>query len=83
MKSKKQERSASDDLFRMRLVQMLDQRNVLYRLAGKIDWDVVEERFGGLYAEEGRPGIPIRLGYTLKGWVGGAKRRVTVAIKRS
>jgi IS5 family transposase len=37
MKPKKQERSASDDLFRMRLEQMLDQRNALYRLAGKID----------------------------------------------
>jgi IS5 family transposase len=33
----------------------------LYRLAGKIDWDLAEARFGGLYAEEGRPGIPIRL----------------------
>ena len=61
MKPKKQERSRSDDLFRMRLEQMLDQRHALYRLAGKIDWTAVEERFGGLYAEEGRPGIPIRL----------------------
>jgi IS5 family transposase len=61
MRPKKQERSLSDDLFRMRLEQMLDQRNALYRLAGSIDWALVEERFGGLYAEEGRPGIPIRL----------------------
>ena len=61
MKPKQQERSVNDDLFRQRLEQMLDQRNALYRLAGKIDWALVEERFGGLYAEEGRPGIPIRL----------------------
>lgn len=61
MKPKKQESSACDDLFRMRLEQILDQRHVLYRLAGKIDWNAVEERFGGLYAEAGRPGIPIRL----------------------
>lgn len=45
----------------MRLEQILDQRHTLYRLAGKIDWNAVEARFGGLYAEEGRPGIPIRL----------------------
>ena len=61
MKPKKQERSHGDDLFRLRLEHMLDQRHPLYRLAGKIEWSAVEERFGGLYAEEGRPGIPIRL----------------------
>ena len=61
MKPKKQERSGCDDLFRMRLEQILDQRHALYRLAGKIGWGTVEERFGALYSEEGRPGIPIRL----------------------
>ncbi|BCT69125.1 IS5 family transposase [Nitrosospira sp. NRS527] len=61
MKPKKQERSGCDDLFRMRLEQMLDQRHALYRLSGKIDWTVVEDHFGALYSEEGRPGIPIRL----------------------
>jgi IS5 family transposase len=61
MKPKKQERSGCDDLFRMRLEQILDQRHALYRLGGKIDWVAVEERFGTLYSEEGRPGIPIRL----------------------
>lgn len=45
----------------MRLEQILDQRHALYRLAVKIDWEAAEARFGGLYAEEGRPGIPIRL----------------------
>ncbi|SHL08002.1 transposase, IS5 family, partial [Nitrosospira sp. Nsp11] len=61
MKPKKQETSTCDDLFRLRLEQILDQRHALYRLADKIDWNTVETRFGGLYAEEGRPGIPIRL----------------------
>ena len=61
MKPKKQERSGCDDLFRMRLEQILDQRHAPYRLAGKIDWAAVEERFGALYSEAGRPGIPIRL----------------------
>ncbi|SDY93407.1 transposase, partial [Nitrosomonas sp. Nm33] len=61
MKPKKQEPTPCDDLFRMRLEQMLDQRHELYRLAGKIDWSVVEERFDRLYSDEGRPAIPIRL----------------------
>jgi IS5 family transposase len=45
----------------MPLEQMLDQRHPLYRLAGKVAWAAAEERFGGLYTEESRPGIPIRL----------------------
>ena len=61
MKPKKQVHSACDDLFRMRLEQMLGQRHELYRLAGKIDWSVVKERFDPLYSEEGRPAIAIRL----------------------
>lgn len=61
MKPKKQDRKPIDDIFRLRLEQMLDQRHALYRLAGKIGWSLVEERFGGLYSEKGRPGIPIRL----------------------
>lgn len=40
---------------------MLDQRHELYRLSRKIDWQAAVEHFGVLYAEEGRPGIPIRL----------------------
>lgn len=61
MKPKKQERGGCDDLFRMRLEQILDRRHTLYRLGGKIDWAAAEEHFGALYSEEGRPGIPIRL----------------------
>ena len=61
MKPKLQESSPCDDLFRLRLEQLLDQRHILYRLADRIDWNAVEARFGGLYAEEGRPGVPIRL----------------------
>lgn len=61
MKPKKQERKPIDDIFRLRLEQMLDQRHALYRLARKIDWCLAEQRFGGLYSEKGRPGVPIRL----------------------
>lgn len=50
-----------EDIFRLRLEQMLDQRHALYRVAGKIDWSLAEQRFGGLYSEKGRPGIAVRL----------------------
>lgn len=51
-----------DDLFRARLSQQLDMRHPLVRLAGLIDWEVFEARFGELYHPHvGRPGVPIRL----------------------
>jgi IS5 family transposase len=51
-----------DDLFRARLSQQIDPRHPLVRLAGLIDWQVFETRFGELYHPHvGRPGIPIRL----------------------
>jgi transposase, IS5 family len=51
-----------DDLFRARLSQQIDVRHPLVRLAGVIDWDVFEARFGELYHPHlGRPGVPIRL----------------------
>lgn len=61
MKPKKPEKTVQEDLFRMRLDNLLDQKHELYRLASKLDWKAAEERFGALYSEEGRPGIPIRL----------------------
>ncbi len=48
-------------MFRLRLDQMLNQRHALYKLSDQIDWDAAEAKFGCLYSEEGRPGIPIRL----------------------
>lgn len=61
MKPRKIEHIPQEDMFRLRLEQMLDQRHALYKLANQIEWAAAEERFGSLYAEEGRPGIPIRL----------------------
>ena len=42
------------------LPAMLDGRQPLYRLAQRIDWQQFETAFGVLYAEEGRPALPIR-----------------------
>lgn len=53
---------AEIDLFRQELVNLVDLRHELCVLADKIDWKVLQERFGGLYAAGvGRPGHPIRL----------------------
>jgi IS5 family transposase len=42
------------------LPTMLDARQPLYRLAQTIDWKQFETAFGALYADEGRPALPIR-----------------------
>ncbi len=61
MKPRQSESSRNDDLFRVMLEQLINQRHELCRLAGVIDWQRCEERFGALYAEDGCPGIPMRL----------------------
>ncbi len=61
MKPRKLTQTPQDDLFRLQLEQLLDQRHALYQLANRIEWEMAESRFGSLYSEEGRPGIAIRL----------------------
>ena len=61
MKPRKPESSPYEDLFRMKLEQLINQRHELCRLARVIDWQRCEAQFGALYAEDGRPGIPVRL----------------------
>ena len=52
----------ADDLWRARLRQQIDLRHPLVQLAGLIDWQGFEVRFGELYHPHlGRPGVPIRL----------------------
>jgi IS5 family transposase len=52
----------ADDLWRARLRQQIDLRHPLVQLAGLIDWQGFEGRFGELYHPQlGRPGVPIRL----------------------
>ena len=48
--------------FRTELINLVDQRHSLVKLAGTIDWNAAAERFGALYAiGAGRPGVVIRL----------------------
>lgn len=54
-------RAPEEDLFRQRLENILDTRHELWRLAEQIPWASCSEQFGSLYAERGRPGLPLRL----------------------
>jgi IS5 family transposase len=62
MRPKEIDAQRAHELFRSELVNLIDQRHALARLAHVIDWQAAADRFGGLYAEgKGRPGVPIRL----------------------
>ena len=62
MKPKAVEFQREHELFRTKLINLVDQRHSLVELAGTIDWDAAAERFGALYAAGvGRPGVAIRL----------------------
>ena len=61
MKPKTQDISATEDLFRSRLDHIINMRHELVSLAGRIDWDYLNEQAAPFYAEEGRPGIATRL----------------------
>ena len=51
-----------DDLLRARLVEMIDRRHELVKLADLIDWEVFEREWAGLFpSSSGRPGTPTRL----------------------
>lgn len=51
-----------DDLLRPRLVDMIDLRHELVKLAGLIDWDVFEREWAGFFpSTTGRPASPPRL----------------------
>jgi IS5 family transposase len=62
MKPKAMRPTQEQPLIGWRLDMVLDPRQDIYRLAGAIDWAALEAAFGGLYcADNGRPGVPIRL----------------------
>ena len=62
MQAKVIEFQREQELFRSELVNLIDQRHALVKLAESLDWDAAAERFAALYAAGvGRPGVPIRL----------------------
>jgi transposase, IS5 family len=58
MRPKKPETTRSGDLFRARLDQIINLKQELAQLAGKIDWDFIDGEIARLYSDKGRPGIP-------------------------
>jgi transposase, IS5 family len=51
-----------DDLFRARLVEIIDMRHALVKLAALIDWEFFEREWAGFFpSEAGRPATPSRL----------------------
>jgi IS5 family transposase len=62
MRPIERERSATEDLFRLRLDTLIDLRHELVKLAKLIAWQQLVAAFGPLYVEtKGRPGVPVRL----------------------
>lgn len=50
------------DLFRMELVNLIDQRHELVRLAALIDWDAFSQQWSPQFTSTtGRPALPTRL----------------------
>jgi transposase, IS5 family len=60
MQPKTHKTTGSNDLFRARLDQIINMKHELVLLAGKIDWDWIDDEIAPLYSENGRPGIETR-----------------------
>ena len=62
MRPRERRESGEQDLFRSRLDQIIDTEHALVKLARKIDWRFLEERFGEVYTDNpGQPPLPTRL----------------------
>jgi len=60
MRPKKHETTGASDLFPARLDQIINMKNELVHLAGKIDWNWLDSEIAPLYSDKGRPGIETR-----------------------
>ena len=62
MRSKPPAKPVEDDLFRQELVNIINMRHELVRLAELIDWSVFDREFGAQFVSTtGRPALPTRL----------------------
>ena len=60
MRPKKNMPTNAVDLFRSRLDQIINLKHELAQLAGKIDWNWLDEQIAPLYSETGRPAVDLR-----------------------
>jgi len=61
MRPKKPVEKPQSELFHIRLDVVCDPTNSLVKLADRIDWDGLDEKFASLYAEDGRPATATRM----------------------
>jgi transposase, IS5 family len=62
VRPKEKRDSGQSDLFRSRLDQIVKMDHALAKLAGTIDWRLLEEKFGAVYSDRpGQPPLPTRL----------------------
>jgi len=60
MRPKKPAKAPQNDLFLVRLDQLLDLRHELVRLANRIDWDWIDDEIAPFFSHQGRPAEPSR-----------------------
>jgi len=62
MRPRERRETGQSDIFRSRLDQIIDLNHALVKLAHRIDWRYLEERFGAVYTDgSGQPPLPTRL----------------------
>jgi IS5 family transposase len=62
MRSRPAPEPVEDDLFRQELINIINMRHELVRLAALIDWSVFDRQFGAQFeSATGRPALPTRL----------------------
>ncbi len=62
MKPRERRETGQSDLFKARLDQIIGMRHPRVRLAQRIDWTFLEEKFGAVYTDgPGSPPLPTRL----------------------
>ncbi len=65
MKPKKQPKILQEDLFRMRLENMLDLNHELIKLSKHIDWESLDKEWGALFVStKGAPAYSIRVPFS-------------------
>lgn len=61
MKPRSSDQDPQDDLFKVRLSDLINPKHKLCRLSGLIDWDGVEADIEAYFSDQGAPGLPVRL----------------------
>ena len=61
MRPKDRSDDGGEDLFQSRLLNIINPRHELVRLAEAIDWSRFDDAFGEVYTDKGRPALTTRL----------------------